>query len=229
MNDQLDEKLLKSLKVSIRNNNHKFSAAIPNTIRPSPFNRKNLASETSGNKEIEFMEKHITVDDNNNSSLIGKTPLETQLPNRNIEKDVKRILISILIHLLVKIFNKKYYVISVCSYLLVLVNIVYLVAKVVILIRNDNIISKTNNDINNNNMLKTIELINTYKNNNQFPSSFDISSEDTLAKKTFFDNIQDTPLRQRRKSATLVLSKTKNSVESSYIPSSKFNYKLSDA
>lgn len=229
MNDEIDEKLLKSLKVSISNRSHKFSGPMANNIRPSPFSRKNLASESSENKEIEFMEKHITIDNNNDPSLIGKTPLEVKIPNRNIEKDVKRILISILIHLLVKIFNKKHYLISFASYLLVFINVLYLVAKVVILIRNDNVVSKTNNEINNNNMLKTIELINTYKNKNQFPSSFDNSTDSTFAKKTFFDNIEDTPLRQRRKSATLVLNKTKNTVESSYIPSSKFNYKLSDA
>lgn len=235
MNDQLDEKLLKSLKTSIRNGNYSTVVTPKRNLNSNRFNKSYSPIDEAENKKLEYMEKYITINNNNknisnltNSSSDLPASLDINIPNTNIEKDVKRILISLLIHLLVKIFNKKYFLITLVSYLLIAINILYLVIKVIIIARKKNLSTQKRDEMNNVNLLKTIDMINTYKNIN----TLDDLDDNSLSKKTFFDNIGDTPLRQRQQekgNTNLELNNNTNTIESSYIPSSKFNYKINNA
>ncbi|XBW36317.1 hypothetical protein QEN19_001899 [Hanseniaspora menglaensis] len=234
VNNHIDEDLLETFKKGIKKEQFYTKPNVKNDASLRRGNIKLNEQDQVLNKELEFVDKYIKMDENKKKVLsFSDTINDKFITNKNIEKDVKRIIISIFIHLILKIFNiKNLFVIQVFSNFLIFINVMYLIVKIVLITRQNNINKGKNALDNNPSILETIDIIKTYKNNKKETNTFDDLTDNFFVKKTFFDNISVTPLKQKQKetnSLTKNMNTNMNSVESSYIPSSKFNYKINNA
>ena len=140
--------------------------------------------------------------------------------NKSIDKDVGRIIISVFINLLVKItpYIKKFKYIHYSSYVLITVNVLYLMLKL--------------NKINSFEKKKQKEddlIIPININNAILRTEINTNNTNTQSTKSFFKNIETTPLSNRTSKnlgASINNDDKTNAADSSYTLSSKFAYKI---
>lgn len=145
--------------------------------------------------------------------------IDNKIVNKNVDKDVGRIIISVFINLLIKVtpYINTFKYIHYASYALITINILYLLLKL------KKINTFEQNKKKNDDLIIPINI-----NNAILRTEINNSNTNTQSTKSFFKNIETTPLSKRTSltSGTAIGTDKTNNIDSSYTLSSKFTYKI---
>lgn len=204
MSAKINEDYIKSLKA----NTHKIVRSHQEAV-----DNQNLQTEFFLSLNNNSSKKYV-------SENIDNTPSSnTLVVNKNISKDVGRIIISIFIKFLVTVtpYIKNIKYIHYSCYALISINVLYLIIK---LNKINGLKEKADDD---NELIIPLTLndsiLRTEINNNT----------NTQSTKSFFRNIETTPLSRRKvisPEITNIHNEKPNAADSSYTLSSKFTYKI---
>lgn len=192
---------------SLKANTHRIV-----TSHQQAADNQNLQTEFLLSLNKNSNEKYASGNSENNN------PTNKIVANKNISKDVSRIIISIFIKFLTNItpYVKDIEYIHYCCYVLIFINVLYLIIKL-------NKINGLKENVDENKLLIPLNL------NDAILRTEINDNTNTQSTKSFFRNIETTPLSRKQvmnPENTNIQKEKPNAADSSYTLSSKFTYKI---